>query len=173
MKTRAVAKSLAPALFVLLMLGVFTGCDSASTGTDASTDASTIETLATTQVQSMNVGSAQLKDPSRIPISFVNGTSRTVVRYADLTSDQQRMIDASLNMLRTPSQYPQLSKTDLIFTETGTAGLGCGVNGTKSEPVQVGCWVGEDLCYLSLGENGLDFGCHKCEGGCPPKKGKD
>ena len=92
------------------------------------------------------------------------------VRYSRLSAKERRYVDQVLASLRSAGDnLPPLPAGKLQMSSRGTtSGLGCGVNSTNSEPVQVGCWMAGKVCYVSIGVEGIDGGCHDCNGtNCP------
>ena len=91
--------------------------------------------------------------------------------YEELTDAEKFLVQMSLTRLNdhlrsTLGDDDRIGKI-LTGPET-TASFGCGFDSTDAEPFQFGCWAAGKVCYVSVGADGADFGCHDCNGtNCP------
>ncbi|MEM7255187.1 MAG: hypothetical protein AAF493_27620 [Pseudomonadota bacterium] len=104
-----------------------------------------------------------------VEIQSDRGTER--VQYEELTSTEQALARLTLERAHRYAQgkNPNLEPLAVLLAGDGRrAKVGCGFNSTESEWIQFGCWSGGQVCYGSFGEDGVDFGCHECNGeNCP------
>ncbi len=107
-----------------------------------------------------------------IPVVMQVDGVRTTKRYAQLDDTQRGYFDyviSSLNAVdRDLTPLPR-GLLKMSAANRDTASLGCGFNSTGSEPLQFGCWLNGNVCYVFVGgDDVVGGGCHACNGtNCP------
>ncbi|HIC81790.1 MAG TPA: hypothetical protein EYH07_11600 [Kiloniellaceae bacterium] len=107
-----------------------------------------------------------------IPVVMQVDGVRKTVRYSQLDATQQGHFDYVISSLNAVDRdLPPLPRGLLKMSAPNrdTASLGCGFNSTGSEPLQFGCWLNGDVCYIFVGGDDIvGGGCHQCNGtNCP------
>jgi hypothetical protein len=107
-----------------------------------------------------------------VPVIIETDGQEREYTYDELTDAEKFLVQLSLarlnDHLRTTHGHVDPVGDILSGRETTVASFGCGFESTNSEPFQFGCWLGGSVCYVSVGDDGADFGCHECNGtNCP------